>query len=118
MQRSAGHAAAEPVGGLDAVREFARACAEDAVDVSPVAVPGAARLAASLPNGAEVEATMRDGGFVRTGDVEYEIELDSWQDAREPVGAAMLAAMTPLLNAWSTELTSPERASSSRLAGS
>jgi len=111
VQRSAGHAAAEPVAGPDAVRDFARTCAENAADVCPIAEPGAARLAASMPNGAEVEATMRSGGFVRTGEVEYEIELDSWQDAREPVGAAMFAAMAPLLKAWSNELTSPERAS-------
>jgi hypothetical protein len=111
VQRSGGHNAAEPVAGPDAVRDFARSCAANAVDVPAVAVPGAARLAASMPNGADVEATMRDGGFIRTGDVEYEIELDSWQEAREPVGAAMFAAMTPLLEAWSVDLTSPERAS-------
>ena len=111
VQRSAGHNAVEPVAGPEAVRDFARTCAENAGDVPPVDVPGASRLAASMPNGAEVEATMLEGGFVRTGDVEYEIELDSWQDAREPVGAAMLAAMAPILDAWSTDLTSPERAS-------
>jgi len=111
VQRSAGHGAAEPVAGPDAVREFARACAENAGDVPPVAVPEAARLAASMPNGADVEAAMREGGFARTGEVEYEIELESWEDAREPVGAAMLAAMAPLLGAWSTDLTSSERAS-------
>ena len=111
VQRSDGHGAAEPVAGLDAVREFARTCVENAEDVPPVDVPGATRLAASMPNGAAVEATMRGGGFVRTGEVEYEIELASWQDAREPVGAAMLAAMAPVLDAWSNDLTSPERAS-------
>src|SRR5262249_33400837 len=100
-----------PVAGPDAVRDFARSCAQAASDVSPVVVPGAACLAASMPNGAAVEATMRDGGFVRTGEVEYEIQLDSWQDARKPVGAAMLAAMAPVLKAWSNELTSPGRAS-------
>src|SRR5215831_8824630 len=111
VQRSAGHGAAEPVAGPDAVREFARACAENAGDVPPVAVPEAAPLAASMPNGADVDAAMREGGFARTGEGEYEIELDSWEDAREPVGAAMLAAVAPLLRAWSTDLTSPERAS-------
>jgi hypothetical protein len=110
VQRSAGHAAAEPVAGLDAVREFARTCAENAGDVAPVEVPGAARLAASMPHGATVEATMREVGFDRTGEVEYEIALDSWRDAREPVATAMLAAFAPVLDAWSNELTSPERA--------
>jgi D-aminopeptidase len=112
VQRSVGHGAAEPVAGPDAVREFARTCAENAGEVPPVAVPGAARFAASMPNGSSVEATMREGGWARTGEVEYEIELDSWEDAREPVGAAMLAAMAPVLGAWSNDLTSPERASS------
>jgi hypothetical protein len=110
VQHSGGHNTAEPVAGPDAVRDFARSCAENAGDVPTVAVPGAARLAASMPNGAEVEATMRERGFTRTGEVEYEIALDSWRDAREPVGAAMLAAMTPLLEAWSQDLTSQERA--------
>jgi D-aminopeptidase len=111
VQRSVGHGAAEPVAGLDAIREFAGACAENAGDVPPVEVPGATHLAASMPNGAAVEATMREGGWARTGELEYEIALDSWQDAREPVGAAMFAAMAPVLEAWSNDLTSPDRAS-------
>ena len=53
---------------------------------------------------------MRGGGFDRTGEVEYEIALDSWGDAREPVATAMLAAIAPVLDAWSNELTSSERA--------
>ena len=64
-----------------------------------------------MPHGGAVEATMREAGFARTGEVEYEIALDSWQDARDPVGAAMLAAFAPVLDAWSNDLTSPERAS-------
>ena len=111
VQRSIGHGAAEPIAGLDEIREFARTCAEGAGERPPVEVPGAARLAASMPNGADVEATMREGGWARAGEVEYEIELDSWRDAREPVGAAMFAAMSPLLQDWSNDLTSPERAS-------
>jgi hypothetical protein len=110
VQRSAGHAAAEPVAGPDAVREFARTCVENADEVPRVEVPGAARLAASMPHGAAVEATMRDGGFDRIGEVEYEIALDSWRDAREPVATAMLAAIAPVLDFWSNELTSPELA--------
>jgi hypothetical protein len=112
VQRSFRHGAAEPVVGLDAVREFARTCAENAGDVPPVTAPGAAPLAASMPHGAAVEATMREAGFARTGEAEYEIELGSWQDAREPVGVAMLAAFAPVLDAWSNDLTSPELASS------
>jgi D-aminopeptidase len=110
VQRSKGHDAAEPVAELDAVREFARACAENAADVRPVDVPGETRLAASLPNGAAVEATMREGGWTRTGEVEYEVPLRTWGDARGPVGAAMLASFSPVTRVWSSDLTSPELA--------
>jgi hypothetical protein len=64
-----------------------------------------------MPHGATVESTMREGGWTRRGEVEYEIALESWQDACKPVGAAMLAALSPILHAWSNDLTSPERAS-------
>jgi D-aminopeptidase len=110
VQRSRGHETAEPVAGLDAVREFARACAENAADVPPVDVPGETRLAASLPNGAAVEATMREGGWTRTGEVEYAAPLGMWDDARGPVGAAMLASFSPVAHIWSNDLTSPELA--------
>ena len=111
VQRSDGHGASEPAADLDAIRGFARTCAENVGDLPPVEVPGPTRLAASMPHGAAVEATMREGGWARTGTVEYEIALDSWQDAREPVGAAMLAAFSPVIEAWSNDLMSPERAS-------
>jgi D-amino peptidase len=111
VQRSSGHRAAEPTAGPEAVREFARTCAENAADIAPVHAPGATTLAASMPHGSAVEPTMREAGWIRTGDAEYEIELESWRDAREPVGAGMLAAFAPILEAWSNELTSAERAS-------
>jgi D-aminopeptidase len=110
VQRSKGHEAAEPVAELAAVREFARACAENAADVRPLEAPGETRLAASLPNGAAVENTMREGGWTRTGEVEYEASLHTWDDARGPVGAAMLASFSPVAPVWSNDLTSPELA--------
>ena len=110
VQRSAGHGAAEPIARLDEIRQFAQTCAESAADVPSVDVPGNTHLAASMPNGADVEATMLHGGWTRTGEVEYEVELHTWDDAREPVGAAMLAAFAPLMDAWSNDLVSPERA--------
>lgn len=110
VQRSTGRAAAEPVAELDAIQEFARTCAENAADVQPVDVPSETRLAASLPNGAEVEAAMRQGGWTRTGEVEYEVPLRTWDDAREPVGTAMLASFSDVLPVWSNDLTSPELA--------
>jgi hypothetical protein len=110
VQSSVERGAAEPVAGLDSIREFARTCAENIGEVSPIDVPSGTRLAASMPHGAAVEDTMRKGGFTRTGEVEYEVALDSWRAAREPVGTAMLAAFAPVLEDWSNELTSPVRA--------
>ena len=107
VQRSEGHGVAEPVAGLEVLREFARTCAENAADVRPIDVPGKTLLAASMPNGAAVEETMSEGGWARTGDVEYEVALRTWEDAREPVSAAMLAAFTPLLPAWAGDLRAP-----------
>jgi hypothetical protein len=109
-QRSDGHAAAEPVAALGEIRAFSRTCAENAAAVPPVDVPGESRLAASMPNGAAVEAVMGDGGWTRTGEVEYEVVLRTWEDAREPVGAAMVAGFAPLAHVWSNDLTTPEQA--------
>jgi D-aminopeptidase len=113
VQRSAGHGAAEPIVSLDEVREFARVCMENSGDVAPALAPAGTRLAASMPNGADAEATMVDGGWRRKGDVEYEVELRTWDDARDPIGAAMLAAFAPLMHAWSNDLTSAELSAAS-----
>ena len=110
VQRSAGHGAAEPAAGLDAIREFARACAGNAAEVQLVAVPESTQLAASMPHGATVESTMGEGGWSRIGEVEYEVALHTWEDARGPLDAALLAGFSPFLDAWSNELTSPEHA--------
>jgi D-aminopeptidase-like protein len=110
VQRSNGHGASQPVAGLDEIHEFACTCAENAAGVPPVEAPGDVLLAASMPHGGTVEQTMREGRWVRTGDVEYEVALRTWDDAREPIGAAMLAAFAPLLPAWSNDLTSAARA--------
>jgi D-amino peptidase len=109
-QRSHGHGAAEPASSLDEVREFARTCAENAAAVPPPESPRDTLLAASMPNGATAEDTMREGGWRRIGDVEYEVPLRTWEDARDPIGAAMLAAFAPLAPAWSNDLTTPARA--------
>jgi len=110
VQRSAGHGAAEPVAEPDAIRDFARTCVENVADLAPATAPRDTLLAASMPNGADVEPTMLRGGWTRTGDVGYEVALRTWDDARDPIGAAMLAGFAPLLQAWSNELTSAEKA--------
>jgi D-aminopeptidase len=108
VQRSRGHSGAEPAAGLDEIREFSRTCVENTSDVQPVDVPGETSLSASLPNGAAVEAAMSEAGWARTGDVEYKVALRAWEDAREPIGAAMLASFAPIVSVWSNELTTPE----------
>lgn len=99
-----------PAAGLDEIRSFAEMCARNAADIAPVDVPHDVELAASLPNGADVEETMTKGGWSRAGDVEYSVEIADWADAQAPLEAAVFAAFTPLLHAWSNELTSEQLA--------
>jgi hypothetical protein len=90
----------DPDDGLEAIRSFAERCVRDAGSAPTFAAPAAATFAASMPNGREVADAMADGGWVRVGDVEYEIELEAWADARAPIDAAMGAAITPVLPFW------------------
>jgi D-aminopeptidase len=108
VQRSLGHSGAEPTAELDEIRQFSRMCVENASDVRPVDVPGETSLSASLPNGAAVEAAMTGAGWARTSDVEYEVALRTWEEARDPIGAAMLASFSPIVAVWSNDLTSIE----------
>jgi hypothetical protein len=36
----------------------------------------------------------------RAGDVEFAVELETWRDSREPLAAAMHAALKPFLPYW------------------
>jgi len=79
-----------------------------AVDTAPRSEPPVGTtFGASLPNGAEVAEAMEAGGWTRLGEVEYEVALESWTDARGPLATAMGAAIGPFLPWWE-EITSPE----------
>jgi D-aminopeptidase len=104
VQRSLGRSAMQPLWsndeGLDAIREFAERCIRDASSAPPVRAPDAPVFEASMPNGHEVVDQMTAAGWTRTGDVTFEVRLDTWADAREPLAAAMSAALTPFAPYW------------------
>jgi D-aminopeptidase len=102
VQESVGRAALKPVfadpeEGLDAIRSFAR---EAIADGGAAAAPSGLTFEASLPNGAEVVEELVRAGWERVGEVEFAVELDSWRDSREPLAAAMSAAIAPIMPYW------------------
>lgn len=90
----------DPDEGLDAIRDFAEQCARDAGSAPTFAIREGAMFAASLPNGDAVGETMAAGGWARIGEVEYAIELESWEAARAPLDAAMGAGLAPFVPYW------------------
>jgi D-aminopeptidase len=98
----------DPQDGLDAIRAFAEDCAQGGG--SAIEAPTRVTYEASLPNGCDVEEQMAAAGFARTGDVEYAVELETWSDSREPLAAAMNAAISPFLSYWQTGFNSAEDA--------
>jgi D-amino peptidase len=102
VQESVGRVAMRPVfsdpqDGLDAIRAFAEACVRDGASRPPVEAPENVTFEASMPNGSEVVDQMVAAGWSRVGDVEFSVDLESWRDAREPLDAAMNAAIAPYL---------------------
>jgi D-aminopeptidase len=115
VQRSQGRAAMQPVFerswvGLDAIAAFAAECVGLAGSLSAPAPPERARFAASMPNGAEVAEEMSAGGWTRTGELVYSLELASWRDAQAPLAVAMAAAFAPWTANWSNDLLTREAA--------
>ena len=53
---------------------------------------------------------MAGAGWTRTGEVEFAVELESWRDSREPLGAAMNAALAPFLPYWLGGFAGPDEA--------
>ncbi len=90
----------DPGEGLDAIRDFAERCARDAASAPTFSIREGATFAASLPNGDAVGETMAAGGWTRAGEVEYTVELESWEGARAPLDAAMSAAVAPYGPYW------------------
>ena len=43
---------------------------------------------------------MEAAGWARTGDVTFDVHFETWADAREPLAAAMSAALEPFIPYW------------------
>ena len=102
VQESDGRTGARPVHGddaasLGAIREFAERALRDIDGAHRPAPPSGVRFEARLPGDQAQAATMEAGGWRRLGPGEYEVQLAQWADAREPLAAAMGAAMAPFL---------------------
>jgi hypothetical protein len=114
VQKSFGHGAMEPLWnveeGLEAIREFAERCMRGAASAPPVRAPSDALFEASMPHGHEVVDQMTAAGWARTGDVTFAVRLKTWEDAREPLAAAMNAALAPFLPYWLGSFDSAEDA--------
>ena len=96
--------------GLDAIRSFAEECVRQRASAPSVTVPAAVTFEASLPNGRDVVEAMAAAGWTRTGEVEFAVELESWRDSREPLAAAMNAALAPFLPYWLGGFAGPDEA--------
>ena len=115
VQTSAERAAMSPVytdpqEGFDAIRSFAEECVRRRASAPSVTVPDAVTFEASLPNGRDVVEAMAAAGWTRTGEVEFAVELESWRDSREPLAAAMNAALAPFLPYWLGGFAGPDEA--------
>jgi D-aminopeptidase len=114
VQRSLGRSAMQPLWdveeGLAAIREFAERSMREAAAASPVRIPSDALLEASMPNGHEVVDQMTAAGWARTGDVTFAVDLGTWAEAREPLAAAMSAALAPFVPYWLGGFDSAEQA--------
>ena len=116
VQETLSRASARPVfadrdAGLAAIRAFAARCLGDLGEIRPPQVPDQPLFEASMPNGAEQVDAMVASGWRRTGEVEFAAELSDWSAAREPLAAAMGAAMAALVPDWVGATSAAEAAS-------
>jgi D-amino peptidase len=104
VQKSLGRSMMQPLwnveDGLAAIREFAERCMRDAASAPPIRPPTDGSFEASMPSGHEVVEQMEAAGWARTGDVTFAVPFSSWADAREPLAAAMNAALAPFIPYW------------------
>jgi len=101
---------ADPQDGLDAIREFAYACARRNAPAPPGAPPAGVTFEASMPNGREVVEDMAGAGWACVGEVEFAVELDTWCNSRELLAAAMNAALAPFMPYWLSGFSSADEA--------
>jgi D-aminopeptidase len=114
-QKSLGRSAMSPVweepeDGRAAIHDFAERCARDAPSAPVPTEPTGVTFEASMPNGHEVADEMTDGGWTRSGEVEFSAHLRTWREAREPLAVAMNAALAPFLPYWLGSFESAEEA--------
>ena len=104
VQKSVGRSAMQPLwnveDGLEAIREFAERCIRDAAAAPTIAPPTHGTFEASMPNGHQVVDQMEAAGWARTADVTFKVAFKKWPDTREPLAAAMNAALTPFAPYW------------------
>jgi D-aminopeptidase-like protein len=115
VQTSIGRAAMSPVFqepqvGLDAIRSFAEECVRQHASARALTGPAGVSFEASMPNGGNVAEELERAGWTRTGEVEFAVELRSWRDSREPLAAAMSAALAPFLPYWLGGFEGPDEA--------
>jgi D-amino peptidase len=112
VQRSRGHGGVEAVypeaeDSVSAIRSFAEQALRQIAEAPRPAPPQRISFHASLPNAAQVEATMTEAGWTRAAELEYSVDLAAWPDARGPLAAAMAAGIAPYLEWWRDGITSP-----------
>jgi D-amino peptidase len=114
VQNSEGRGSMRPVfeveEGLEAIRAFAERCAREHASAPAFTPPTDLKFEASLPYGDQVVGQMAEGGWARVGEVEFAVELEKWADAREPIAAAMNAALAPFVPYWLGSFASAEDA--------
>ena len=113
VQRSRGRGAVEPAHGdpgaaAAAIRDFAAQTVRDAGSAPLHQAPSGVTFAASLPNGDEAAAAMEAGGWSRTGASEFTIDLETWDDARGLLDAAMAAGFAAFGSLWLGSIPSRE----------
>jgi D-amino peptidase len=111
VQESSGRGAsrrlhADPEETAATIRDFAERTMRAAGSAPRFEPPSQTTFAASLPNGRDAVEAMVAGGWTRTGEVEFAVELTHWREARGPLAAAMGAGFAPFMPWW-TEITSP-----------
>jgi D-amino peptidase len=104
---------ADPQDGLEAIRVFSGQCVREAESAPVIAAPSDIVFAASMPNAGNVATDMQAGGWQRTGEVEFAVQLDTWSDARAPLAVAMGAAIAPFMPNWVSGLATAQAAAES-----